>query len=301
MRVLITGATGLIGSRIVKDCLERDIKVNFLTTRKDKLDSLPGCDGFYWNPQKNIIDIDCFNEIDSIINLSGASIFRIWTKKNKELILNSRVQSLNFLREKIIENNIKLHSFVSASGIGAYPSSDEKEFYEAESDRSDYFLSDVIKEWEKATISFEKVVEKVSIVRIGLVLSSKGGVLKQTMQPMLFGFGVYFGSGRQWQSWIHINDISQIFIHIIKNRLSGVYNGVAPNPLTNYEFTKIISRVRKYVLFIIPLPRFLFRLIFGEMHIILFKSQKVSSKKIEQSGFNFKFRNFRSTIENILS
>ena len=208
---------------------------------------------------------------------------------------------MNFLREKIIENNIKIHSFVSASGIGAYPSSDEKEFYETESDRSDYFLSDVIKEWEKAAISFEKVVEKVSIVRIGLVLSSRGGVLKQTMQPMLFGFGVYFGSGSQWQSWIHINDISQIFIHIIKNRLSGVYNGVAPNPLTNYEFTKIISRVKKSVLFIIPVPRFLFRLIFGEMHIILFKSQKVSSKKIEQSGFNFKFRNFRSTIENILS
>jgi uncharacterized protein (TIGR01777 family) len=205
------------------------------------------------------------------------------------------------LREKIIENNIKIYSIVSASGIGAYPSSDEKEFYETESERSNYFLSDVIKEWEKATMSFEKVVEKVSIVRIGLVLSGRGGVLKQTMQPMSFGFGVYFGSGRQWQSWIHISDISQIFIHIIKNRLSGVYNGVAPNPLTNYEFTKIISRVKKYILFITPLPRFLFRLIFGEMHIILFKSQKVSSKKIEQSGFNFKFRNFRSTIENILS
>ena len=301
MKVLITGATGLIGSRIVKDCLERDIKVNFLTTRKDKLDSLPGCDGFYWNPQKNIIDINCFHKVDSIINLSGASIFRIWTKKNKELILNSRVQSLNFLREKIIENNIKIHSIVSASGIGAYPSSDEQEFYETESERSNYFLSDVIKEWEKATISFEKVIEKVSIVRIGLVLSSRGGVLKQTMQPMSFGIGVYFGSGSQLQSWIHIEDISQIFIHIIKNRLSGIYNGVAPNPLTNYEFTKIISSFKKHVLFITPLPRLLFRLIFGEMHIILFKSQKVSSKKIEQSGFNFKFQNLRTTIENILS
>ena len=208
---------------------------------------------------------------------------------------------MNFLREKIIENNIKIHSFVSASGIGAYPSSDEQEFYETESERSNYFLSDVIKEWEKATISFEKVIEKVSIVRIGLVLSSRGGVLKQTMQPMSFGIGVYFGSGSQWQSWIHIEDISQIFIHIIKNRLSGIYNGVAPNPLTNYEFTKIISSFKKHVLFITPLPRLLFRLIFGEMHIILFKSQKVSSKKIEQSGFNFKFQNLRTTIENILS
>ena len=301
MKVLITGATGLIGSRIVKDCLEKEIKVNFLTTKKDKLDSLAGCQGFYWNPQKNIIDTNCFNEIDSIINLSGASIFRIWTKRNKELILNSRVQSLNFLREQLIENGIKIQSIVSASGIGAYPSSYEKEFYESELDRSNYFLSDVIKEWEKATTSFEEIAEKVSIVRIGLVLSRNGGVLKQTMQPMSFGFGVYFGSGSQWQSWMHIKDISQIFIHIVENRLSGVYNGVAPNPLTNYEFTKIISRVKKSVLFIIPVPRFLFRLIFGEMHIILFKSQKVSSKKIEQSGFNFKFRNLRSTIENILT
>ena len=103
MKVLITGATGLIGSRIVKDCLERDIKVNFLTTRKSKKNSLTGCDGFYWNPQKNIIDINCFHEVDSVINLSGASIFRIWTKKNKELILNSRVESLNFLKEMTLQ------------------------------------------------------------------------------------------------------------------------------------------------------------------------------------------------------
>ena len=188
MKVLITGATGLIGSRIVKDCLEKEIKVSFLTTRKDKLDSLAGCEGFYWNPQKNIIDTNCFNEIDSIINLSGASIFRIWTKRNKELIIKSRVQSLNFLRDQLIENGVKIQSIVSASGIGAYPSSYEKEFYESELDRSYYFLSDVIKEWEKATTSFEEIAEKVSIVRIGLVLSSRGGVLKQTMQPMSFGF-----------------------------------------------------------------------------------------------------------------
>ena len=301
MKVLITGATGLIGSRIVKDCLERDIKVNFLTTRKNKIDTFPGCNGFYWNPQKNIIDLNCFNQVDSIINLSGASIFRIWTKKNKELILKSRVQSLNFLKKQLIENNIKIQSIVSASGIGAYPSSYDEEFNENEPKRSCYFLSDVIKEWEKAIMSFERIVEKVSIVRIGLVLSSRGGVLKQTMQPMSFGLGVYFGSGRQWQSWIHIKDISQIFIYVIKKKLSGLYNGVAPNPISNYEFTMTISRIKKYVLFIIPLPRFFFKLIFGDMHIILFKSQKVSSKKIEQAGFNFKFRKLKNSVKDILS
>ena len=301
MKILITGATGLIGSRIVKDCLEKDIQVHFLTTRKSKINSLPGCTGFYWNPEKNFIDLLCFKGVDSIISLSGASIFRLWTKKNKNLILKSRVESLKFLREKIIQNNIKINSIVSASGIGLYPSSNESEFSETELKRSNYFLSEVIKEWESAAYSFEKIIKYVSVVRIGLVLSAKGGIFKNTILPMSFGFGVYFGSGNQWQSWIHIDDISRIFIHIIQKRLSGIYNGVAPNPSTNYEFTKTISSVRKNVLSLIPLPKLLFRVIFGEMHIILFKSQKVSSKKIQKSGFNFKFHNLRTTIENILS
>ena len=300
MKVLITGATGLIGSRIVKDCLERDIKVNFLTTRKNKIDSIPGCFGFYWDPKKNIIDLKCFDDIDSIINLSGASIFRIWTKKNKELILNSRVQSLNFLRDTIKENNIKINSIISASGIGAYPSSNEKEFDENEKDRSNYFLSDVIKEWEKATMSFKNIVKNVSIVRIGLVLSKHGGVLKQTMQPMSFGFGVYFGNGNQWQSWIHIKDISRLFLHINEKALCGIYNGVAPTPLTNFDFTKMVSKIRRGVLFLIPVPRLFFRLIFGEMHIILFKSQKVSSEKIQSKGFTFIYEDLENTLKNIL-
>ena len=300
MKILITGATGLIGSRIVKDCLERNIKVNFLTTRKNKINSISGCHGFFWDPQKNIIDLKCFDDIDSIINLSGASIFRIWTRKNKELILNSRVQSLNFLRDTLKENNIKINSIISASGIGAYPSSNEKEFDETEKDTSNYFLSDVIKEWEKATMSFKNIAKNVSIVRIGLVLSKDGGVLRQTMQPMSFGFGVYFGKGNQWQSWIHIKDISRLFLHINEKDLSGIYNGVAPTPLSNFDFTKMVSKIRRGVLFLIPVPRLCFRLIFGEMHIILFKSQKVSSEKIQSKGFTFIYENLDNTLKNIL-
>ena len=232
--------------------------------------------------------------------MSGASIFRIWTKKNKELILNSRVQSLNFLRDTIKENNIKINSIISASGIGAYPSSNEKEFDENEKERSNYFLSDVIKEWEKATLSFKNITKNVSIVRIGLVLSKDGGVLKQTMQPMSFGFGVYFGKGNQWQSWIHIKDISRLFLHINEKAFSGIYNGVAPTPLSNFDFTKMVSKIRRGVLFLIPVPRLFFRLIFGEMHIILFKSQKVSSEKIQSKGFAFVYDNLENALKNIL-
>ena len=207
---------------------------------------------------------------------------------------------MNFLRNTIKENNIKINSIISASGIGAYPSSNEKEFDENEKDRSNYFLSDVIKEWEKATMSFKNITKNVSIVRIGLVLSKDGGVLKQTMQPMSFGFGVYFGKGNQWQSWIHIKDISRLFLHINEKDLSGIYNGVAPTPLSNFDFTKMVSKIRRGVLFLIPVPRLFFRLIFGEMHIILFKSQKVSSKKIQLKGFTFIYENLENTLKNIL-
>ena len=300
MKILITGATGLIGSQIVEDCLKRNIKINFLTTSKKKINSLSNCRGFYWNPKKNFIDLSCFEGVSIIINLSGASIFRLWTKKNKRLILNSRVNSLRFLKDTLIKNKIKIDSIVSASGIGAYPSSYENEYDENETARSKYFLADVIKEWEEATTSFNDIINNVSIIRIGLVLSKKGGVLKQTIQPMSFGFGVYFGSGEQWQSWIHVKDISRIFLHTISMKLNGIYNGVAPNPISNFTFTKTISKIRGNVYFLIPVPRLFFKIIFGKMHTILFKSQKISSQKIVSTGYKFHFTDIESTLINIL-
>ena len=300
MKILITGATGLIGSQIVEDCLKRNIKINFLTTSKIKINSLFNCKGFYWNPEKNIIDLSCFEGVSVIINLSGASIFRFWTKKNKKLILSSRVNSLRFLKDILLKNKIQIDCIVSASGIGAYPSSYDKEYDENETGRSKYFLADVIKEWERATNSFNDIIKNVSIIRIGLVLSKKGGVLKQTIQPMSFGFGVYFGSGKQWQSWIHVNDISTIFLYAASMKLNGIYNGVAPNPISNFTFTKTISKIRGNVYFLIPLPKLFFKIIFGKMHTILFKSHKISGEKIALNGYKFHFTDIESALINIL-
>ena len=299
MKILITGATGLIGSQLVKDCLKNKIIVNFLTTQKSKLNYFENATGFYWNPKTKEIDGRCFEGVNSIINLSGASIFRFWTNKNKSLILKSRVHSLDFLKKYITENSLKIDSLISASGIGSYPESALKEFDELEKEKSDYFLADVIKKWEDAALEFKPIIKNISVIRIGLVLSKEGGVLKQTIQPMRFGFGVYFGSGRQWQSWIHVEDISRIFIHILKNNLSGIFNGVSPNPVSNFEFTSVISKIKRNVLFLIPIPRIFFKIIFGKMHVILFKNQKVSSKKIILSGFNFNHRFIEEAIKNI--
>ena len=300
MKVLITGATGLIGSQIVKDCIKSNISVNFLTTSKKKITKSEMVNGFYWNPKNKIIDLDCFKGVDSIIALSGSSISKLWTKANKRKIINSRVESLEFLKESIKEKNIPIKRLVSASGVSLYPNSLEKEFSENETNSDDSFLAEVINRWENAAKSFKTIGVDVAIIRIGLVLSLQSGVLKETIKPMNFGFGVIFGSGNQYQSWIHIEDISKLFIFVLEKKLKGIYNGVSPNFIKNSEFTKIISSMHSKAIFNIKIPRIFFSIIFGEMHVLLFESHKISSRKIQDEGFSFKFDNLKDAIENLI-
>ena len=300
MKVLITGATGLIGSQIIEDCTKSNISVNFLTTSRRKIIKSDMVNGYYWNPSKKVIDLDCFIDIDTIISLSGSSIFSLWTRKRKKEIISSRVLSLDFLKESIENNDIKISQLISASGISLYPDSLKIKYDENESTFDDSFLSDVIMKWESAANSFSTIGVKVSIVRIGLVLSKKAGVLKQTIMPMKFGFGIIFGSGNQIQSWIHINDLSRIFLFIMQKKIEGNYNAVSNNNLTNLEFTRTISSNYSRAIFNIKIPKIFFSLIFGEMHEILFKSHNISSRKIQNLGFRFKFENLDYAVKNLI-
>lgn len=300
MKVLITGATGLIGSQIIEDCTKSNISVNFLTTSRRKIIKSDMVNGYYWNPSKKVIDLDCFIDIDTIIALSGSSIFSLWTRKRKKEIISSRVLSLEFLKESIENNDIKISQLISASGISLYPDSLKIKYDENESTFDDSFLSNVIMKWETAANSFSTIGVKVSIVRIGLVLSKKAGVLKQTIMPMKFGFGIIFGSGNQIQSWIHINDLSRIFLFIMQKKIEGNYNAVSNNNLTNLEFTRTISSNYSRAIFNIKIPKIFFSLIFGEMHEILFKSHNISSRKIQNLGFGFKFENLDYAVKNLI-
>ena len=300
MKVLITGATGLIGSQIIEDCIKSNISVNFLTTSRRKIIKSDMVNGYYWNPSKKVIDLDCFIDIDTIIALSGSSIFSLWTRKRKKEIISSRVLSLEFLKESIENNDIKISQLISASGISLYPDSLKIKYDENESTFDDSFLSNVIMKWETAANSFSTIGVKVSIVRIGLVLSKKAGVLKQTIMPMKFGFGIIFGSGNQIQSWIHINDLSRIFLFIMQKKVEGNYNAVSNNNLTNLEFTRTISSNYSRAIFNIKIPKIFFSLIFGEMHEILFKSHNISSRKIQNLGFRFKFENLDYAVKNLI-
>ncbi len=300
MRILITGATGLVGSEIVKQCHENNISVNYLTTNRSKLKSNSNYKGFLWNPLKKEIDKNCIDNVDVIIHLVGASISKRWTNSYKKTILQSRIQSTQLLLNTLKNNNHSVTQVISASAIGIYPSSYTNYYKEDDPKQSVSFLGEVVKQWEEVVDEFKSLNILVSKVRIGLVLSLKGGALPEIVKPIRYGAGAAFGSGEQWQSWIHLHDLAKLFLFIYKNKLEGIFNGVAPNPETNKEFTNMAAKVIKKTLLLPNIPKFAMKIILGEMHLLLFESQRVSSSKIENEGFEFKFYNLESALENLL-
>jgi len=300
MRILITGATGLIGSEIVTLCHQQNIAVNYLTTNKNKIKSKNNYQGFYWNPEVATIDAACFKGVTAIINLAGASISKRWTASYKEKILSSRINSLTTLRKALQQiDSTAITSFISASAIGIYPNSLTSYYKEEETQVDASFLGRITASWEEEICKFKQFHFNVSIVRVGLVLSLKGGALPEIIKPIKYFVGAPFGSGMHWQSWIHITDLSHIFLYVIKNKLEGIYNGVAPNPVTNIKLTKEVAQLLKRPLFLPNIPEFVMKIILGEMSYLLFSSQRVSSKKIQNKGFSFLYGSLYNALDNV--
>lgn len=300
MRVLITGATGLVGQEIVRLCHLKNIKVNYLTTRKSQISQEENYQGFYWNIDNKKIDTNCFDGVDAIIHLAGASISKRWTDSYKKEIIGSRVESSKLLIDSLKNQTHSVKQIVSASAIGIYPDSLTNYYDQTNEDISTSFLGEVVHAWEIAVDGFSKLGITVSKVRIGLVLSNKGGALKEIVKPIKYGVGAAFGSGKQWQSWIHITDLASIFLFVLEKELQGVFNGVAPNPVSNTELTKTAAKVLGKPLFLPNIPQFAMKLALGEMHIILFESQRVSSGLIESEGYNFEFHHLQPALEDLL-
>ncbi|QNK78938.1 TIGR01777 family protein [Winogradskyella sp. PAMC22761] len=300
MTVLITGATGLIGQEIVRQCHASGINVHYLTTSKSKLSKESNYKGFYWNPKNNEIDHLCFQGVDAIINLVGASISKRWTDSYKTEILESRTKTAQLLQNTIKLHNYTIKQVVSASAIGIYPTSLVHYYEETNTEISETFLGKIVHQWEAAVDGFESLGSKVAKIRIGLVLAKDGGALPEITKPIKFGAGAAFGSGKQWQSWIHVEDLAALFVFAVQQNFEGIYNGVAPNPVSNKEFTKAAARVMECPLILPNIPKFVMKTILGEMHILLFESQRVSSQKIEAEGFDFNFPNLKPALEDLL-
>jgi len=296
MKALITGATGLVGTEIVRQALDKDYTVHYLTTNREKIVDQNNYKGFYWNPKTGEIDTSCLKGVDVIINLAGASISKKWTNSHKKAILDSRINSVQLLHRLVSENSHQVSHVVAASALGIYPSSFTKKYDESDTRINSSFLGEVVEAWENEVDTLNGLGLKVTKIRIGIVLAKQGGALEEIVKPVKLGAGAALGSGKQWQSWIHVADLASLFLYCVEQELTGIYNAVASTPVTNKEMTKrIAAELNKP--FVLPnVPAFMMKLMLGEMSAIILESQYLKNEKIKSRGFEFTYDTIEAAL-----
>lgn len=291
MRTLITGATGLVGSELTDLLLENGVSVHYLTlsaTEKQQHDK-PNCTGFHWNPEQGKIDENCLLGVDAIIHLAGATIAKRWTNKQKQAIIESRILSSNVLFKAVKDHPNQVRQIVSASAIGIYPDSHSVVYHEDNMAVDPGFLAHVVIKWEESVDKFKLLGIKVCKLRTATVFAKQGGALPVMAKPIKMGFGAAFGSGKQIQSWIHIRDLARMYFFAVQNNWEGVYNAASPVPISNEVQTKMIAKILGKPLWLPNIPKFVMKLLLGEMHELLFNDKNVSSHKAVAAGFIFEF------------
>jgi len=301
MKVLITGATGLVGKHLVSELLASGYGVCFLTTQKSKLKALPNCKGFLWNPKQHTIDKKCLIGVTTIIHLAGANIGKRWTAFYKKEIINSRVQSTKLLYQLLSKTKHQVKHIVAASAIGIYAHSYVENYTEQSTTLSTSFLGDVVQKWEQEQLKFMALNIKVAVIRTGIVLDKKEGALPKMMQPIKMRVGAALCSGKQYMSWIHHTDLARLYIFVAKNKTEGIVNAVAPEVLTNTSFTQFLATQMHRKIYLPNIPKWMLKLLLGEMYLLLCESQKVSSKKIETLGFVFQYPRLTIALANIFN
>ena len=298
--ILITGGTGLIGSKLL-DSIDKSVYNVYVLTRKKSYKE-NGVNYINWDPENSVLDISQIKNLYSVINLAGESIDGSrWTSNYKRKILDSRVNSTRLLFNKVKEMKELPKSFISASATGFYEVNTDNPQVETDLPGNN-FLSDVVQQWEKEILKFKSLGLRTTTFRIGLVLSKDGGVLKRLYPIFKFFLGVPIGSGNQMISWIHESDmIGLINMAIESNKLEGIYNAVAPEIITNTEFTKSLLKSLNRFSYpsIIKAPSFIVRILFGEQSDLVLNGLNISSEKIMQSNYKFKFTKLSSALNAI--
>ncbi len=296
--VLITGGSGLIGTRLTTLLQKEGFEVMHLSRKAKNSDTVKV---YQWNISKNLIEEEAVSRADHIINLAGANVAeKRWTKEFKNEILQSRVQGVNTLRQALSRIPNKVKTFISASAIGYYGDRDNELLTENISPASD-FLGATCVLWEAAAQSVAKLGIRTTLLRTGIVLSKQGGALEPLMKSIQFGVAPVIGSGKQYYSWIHIDDICRMYIHAISNEnISGVYNGVAPTPLSYIDLINAVSDAMGKRKINAPVPLWLLLLLKGDFVKSLISSAKCSSKKNTDTGFVFEFPTLKQALHDLL-
>ncbi|MEM9857119.1 MAG: TIGR01777 family oxidoreductase [Bacteroidota bacterium] len=297
--VLITGGSGLVGSRISELLLKKDYKVRWISRKGGKKGEI---EVFKWDVERGEIDVSCLEGTDFIIHLAGAGVAdKKWTKERKKEIRESRTKSTQLLKQTLDQNEHSVKAFISASAVGFYGWNSGGVWKKEESRFGDDFLATVTKAWEAEVDEVAKLGIRTAKLRIGIVLSEKGGALKELSKPIKMGAGAALGSGDQYMSWIHLDDLSNMFIYAVENEdISGIYNAVGPNPVTNKELSQQTAKVLGKPFFLPNVPGFVMKLMLGEMASMVLGGSRVSCEKISNTGFKFLFPELNPALEDLL-
>lgn len=302
--VLITGGTGMVGQSLTDTLIEHGHDVIILT-RNPRKSSRLHLSYAKWDIEKNYIDPLAFKKATVIVHLAGESVAtKRWTVKRKKAILDSRVQSGLFLSNALKTMKHQVHTFIGASAIGWYGPDNElslKDGFKEEDKVDNSFLGDTCKQWEDSVREIGTLGIRMVTLRIGIVLNKRGGALLEFIKPAKLGVAAILGDGNQIVSWIHQQDLNGIILFAINNNtVNGVFNAVSPEPISNKALTLAIASKYHSWHLKIHVPVWALKILLGEMSIEVLKSAKVSSKKIQDQGFEFKYPNISSALNQLL-
>ena len=301
MKVLLTGATGFVGNKVVKALHRRGHQTVVLTRNVERAEvRLPHSSQIhYWDPGKRVFPEEALNAVDAVIHLAGENIAEgRWTSGKKERIKSSRVQTTRALTEAIQKSKNRPEVLVSASAVGIYGNRGDEVLTES-SAKDCGFLAEVCHLWEKEVARAQELGIRTVALRTGVVLGHDGGAMEKILPPFRMALGGNLGDGKQWMSWIHLDDLAEMYVHAIENReIQGACNAVSPHPVTNQGFTETLAKVVHRPVFF-SIPRFVLKLALGKMSEILLDSQYVSADRILSMGFKFGYPTLEEALAEV--
>lgn len=293
MKVLISGGTGLIGSKLTALLVEKGYSVAHLS-RSNRSGAI---ETFNWDIAQGKLDPLALKAVDYVIHLAGSGVADgRWTAKRKKEILDSRIKSSDLLFQALKEGGHQVKGFIAASAVGYYGMDTADKLCSEDSPKGSDFLADVVVDWERSTSRIRELNIPIAQLRIGVVLDPDGGALGKMELPLKMGLGSPLGSGKQWMSWIHVDDLCRMIIYAMEKQLDDTFNAVAPSPVTNEALSRAMAKALGKPFFMPNVPSFVLKAVFGEMAAMILGGNKASSEKIERLGFEFSF----SSIEDAM-